>query len=298
VQQTFPGLFPGPSSLADLDGDGKPDLVLGVQQSSGVSGSLVWLKNTGGGFAPPTTLVATTPGNNKHFAIADFNGDGKLDILYSLDGSPASFHLLLNQGNAQFTDQAVAALNGIVGIPIAIDFNLDHIPDVVVAVPTSTGAQLYSFAGNGNGTFTQVASISTPPLGQLVVGDFDHDGFHDLAGPGVRDPARMTYFFGDGHGNFSQQQVVGPEGQFAAVCDFNGDGIPDVVVPDNISFVSLSLGRKNRNFSQPLALTPALVTGVATGDINGDGLPEIFAAGFSESSTPGTIFCVMSWHKF
>jgi adhesin/invasin len=171
-----------------------------------------------------------------------------------------------------------------------IDFNLDHVPDVVVEAPTSTGDQLYSFAGNGNGTFTQVASLSTPPIGQLVSGDFDHDGFPDLAGPGTNDPARMTYFFGNGHGNFSLQQVVGPEGQYAAVGDFNGDGIPDVVVPDQASFVSLVLGQKNRNFSVPLALTPATVTSVATGDINGDGLPEIFVGGFLESSTPGPVF--------
>jgi hypothetical protein len=291
AQQTFPGIYPGPAYLVDLDGDGKPDLVLAVDQPLG----LVWLKNTGSGFAAPITL-APIAGDNRNFSIADFNGDGRPDILYVLPGTstiPESVHILMNQGNGAFNDQAAGGLNGIVGFTTVLDFNLDGIPDLAVQVSVQNGVayQLYSFSGNGNGSFVQVGSVSYPrgPI-FLVSGDFDHDGFPDLAGPDGTEPSELVYFFGDGHGNFVIQNVVGPEGYFVAVGDFNGDGIPDLVVADQSNFVSLALGRKDRNFPSALALTPANVGQLSTGDINGDGLPEIFSGGDSFNGVPGTVF--------
>lgn len=294
TQQTFSGIFPGPASLVDLDGDGKADLVLAVEQQSGLASSLLWLKNTGGGFAPPTTL-ATIVYNN--FSVADFNGDGKPDILYVFPGTstaPESLHILMNQGNGNFTDQAAGGLNGIFGYTTVLDFNLDGISDLVVQTQQGASGVLYSFAGNGDGSFTQVATLSTPDLTRLVTGDFDHDGFPDLASTGGSEPTEILYFFGDGHGNFVMQPVVGPAGAYLAVGDFNGDGIPDVVVPDRFNFVSLALGRTDRNFPSPLALSPATMTSVWAGDINGDGLPEIFVGGeynpVDGISLPGTVY--------
>ena len=287
IQQTFLGVYPANAYLADLDGDGKLDLVLAVQTASGFGGSLVWLKNTGGTFAAPVTLAAY-PGNYRDFSVADFNVDGKPDILYVATDS--TFHILFNQGNGQFSDQAAAGLNGLVGLATVLDFNLDGIPDLIVQIQQGIAGVLYSFAGNGSSSFTQVATLSTSGPIQLVTGDFDHDGFPDMAGPSGLEPSEILYFFGDGHGNFTIHPVVGPEGQYVVVGDFNGDGLSDVVIPDRFNFVSLSLGRKDRNFPSPLALSPATMTEISTGDINGDGLPEIFVGGDLINNVPGTVF--------
>ena len=286
VQQTLTGIFPGPAYLADMDGDGQLDLVLAVEQLSGTSTNIVWLKNTGGSFAAPVTLATTCC---RGFAVANFNVDGEPDVVYEA-ASTQTMHILLNQGSGKFKDQAVAGMNGVAGVPNVMDFNLDGIADVVLEVSESNGDQLYSFKGNGDGSFTQVAVLNTPPLTQLVTGDFDHDGFPDLAGPGPDEPFELVYFFGDGQGNFVTQAVVGPAGEYAAAGDFNGDGIPDVVVPDGYGFVSLSLGRTNRNFPSPVALSPATVTNVSAGDINGDGLPDIMVGGDVINDIPGTVF--------
>jgi hypothetical protein len=288
LQQTFPGIGAGSASLVDIDGDGKLDLVLTVVNTTGTAASIVWLKNTGGSFAAPVTL---TPNSTGVLSVADFNGDGRPDIVYETAGSSSAVHILWNQGGT-FNDQPARGLNGVVGVPNVIDFNLDGIPDLVVEVQSSTGTQLYSFEGKGDGSFTQIAVLTTPGVAQLVAGDFDHDGFPDLAGPGGSEPAEMVYFFGDGRGNFTMQTVVGPAGALAAVGDFNGDGLPDVVIPDEFNFVSLVLGRKDRNFVSPLALHPATVTSLSTGDINGDGLPDILMGGSVTASgtVPATVF--------
>jgi hypothetical protein len=292
AQQTFVGAFPGPTVLVDIDGDGKPDLVVAYQLFTG-GNSIAWLKNMGGGnFAAPVSLATSAL---QPFAIADFKGDGRPDIVYSTPGSPQSIHILMNQGGGNFTDQAASGLNGIAGTVNVVDFNLDGIPDLVIQVQQTNSIALYSFAGNGNGSFTQVATSNFGSPGfapyQLVAGDFDHDGFPDLAGVnGETEPSHLLYLLGDGHGNFSAQEVVGPEGFLAAVGDFNGDGIPDVVVPDRFNFVSLSLGRGDRNFPSVVSLTPATATGIGAGDIDGDGWPDLLIVGDPIHSVPSTVF--------
>jgi len=289
-QQTFNGINPSVVGLTDIDGDGQPDLVLQVQAASG-SDSLVWLKNTGNGsFAPAVTLATVIyPG----VALADFNNDGKPDLLYGLVNTSTGtsvFHLLVNKGGGKFTDQVAAGLSGFSGVPTVIDFNLDGIPDLVIEQPAGYPATftLYSFRGNGDGSFTQVASVPVPYSLQFVAGDFDHDGFPDLAGSGI------LFLFGDGQGDFTPLLIPGPQSNFVAVGDINGDGIPDVVAPDEWDFVAVALGRTNRNFPAPLILSSESWGDVKVGDVLGDGFPEIFTGGIDDPQEnlylPGTVF--------
>jgi hypothetical protein len=282
-QQTVNGPAPSVIGVTDIDGDGQPDLVLYVQ------GALVWLRNTGGGnFAPPVTLAALA---YNFIALADFNNDGKPDLLYPVfnySTGTNAFHLLMNHGAGNFTDQVPTALAGMSGIPTVIDFDLDGIPDLVVQqVVNSTTNILYSFRGNGDGSFTQVSSVSVPYNISFVTGDFDHDGFPDLAG------GNIVYLFGDGHGNFTPLPIVGTGGAIG-VGDINGDGLPDIVVADSSYFVTVALGRKDRNFPSPLTLHPPGWGFITLGDINGDGLPDIFVGGIEPpdgtAGIPGTAY--------
>lgn len=301
-QQTFNGNYPGTPYLADLDGDGKPDVVLSVQAPAGVHNILIWFKNEGGGnFAAPVVLTSNAAGDNTGIAVADVNGDGRPDILYLISNpSPGAelIHTLVNQGNGQFTDELTAGLNGVTGVFNVLDFNLDNKPDLVVQVPLNSGGiTVHAFSGNGDGSFSEAGSTNVaPPLAyeplQFVAGDFDHDGFPDLAGVDgfATEPSRILYLFGDGHGNFTAASAIGPQGFHLAVADFNGDGVPDVVVADRFNFVSVALGRNDRDFPSLLALQPATSAPPSTGDINGDGLPEILIGGDSFAGVPGTVF--------
>jgi hypothetical protein len=282
-QQTVNGPSPSVIGVTDIDGDGKPDLVLYVQSF------IVWLRNTGGGnFAPPVTLAKPM---FRYFALGDFNNDGKPDLLYPVFNNSTgtnTFHLMLNQGGGKFTDQVAAGLAGMNGVPTVIDFNLDGIPDLVIQQVQGTSNTLYSFRGNGDGSFTQVASISVPNTYDFVTGDFDHDGFPDLAGEGI------FYLFGDGHGNFTPLTVVGPGGDAIGLGDINGDGLPDIVASDGSYFVAVGLGREDRNFPSPLTLHPQAWGYITLGDIDGDGLPDILVGGVADPLDnlflPGTVY--------
>ena len=291
-QQTISGIYPTVVGRADLDGDGQPDLVLQVQPPEGYN-LLVWLRNTGNGnFAPPVTLAYLT---EPHIALADFNRDGKPDLIYRmLDVTTGNsfFHLLLNKGGGTFNDQAPVGFNGIVGIPTAIDFNLDGIPDLVVQqIQSTTTTILYSFRGNGDGSFTQVGQMNLSLSYDFVTADFDHDGFPDLAGANGQ---KILYLFGDGHGNFTPQEIVGSGTTVVGLGDINGDGLPDIVASDYSNFVTVSLGRKDRSFSSPLVLSPPGWGSVTLGDVNGDGFPDIFVGGVDDPADslylPGTVF--------
>jgi len=298
----FNGNYPGQPQLADLDGDGKPDVVVSVQAPTGGHNIVIWFKNLGGGnFAAPAVLTSNAAGDNTSIAVADVNGNGRPDIMYAIASSTPStefIHTLVNQGNGQFVDTLTPGLNGVTGVFNTLDFNLDGKPDLVVQVLLPAGGiALHAFSGNGDGSFSSAATTTlSPPLAyeplQFVSGDFDHDGFPDLAGvDGETEPSHILYLFGNGRGNFTPVNVVGPMGWFElAAADINGDGIPDVVTPDRFNVVSVALGRADRNFPSLLPLTPATSAPPSLGDINGDGLPEILVAGDSFNQVPGTVY--------
>jgi hypothetical protein len=100
--------------------------------------------------------------------------------------------------------------------------------------------------------------------------------------------------FGDGHGNFTPLEVVGPEGGVIATGDINGDGLPDVVVPDFFNLVSVALGRTDRNYPSVLSLTPETATLVSVGNITATGCwtsssPETALIAVQCSAIRGTI---------
>ena len=243
------------------------------------------MQNTGGAFGAPTTLATAA---NSNFSLADFNGDGRPDIIYKTISQ--SLHILMNQGNGVFTDQAATGLNGIVGLVSVIDFNLDGIADLIVQVPQGSSGVLYSFQGKGDGSFKQVASLSTPGVINVVAGDFDHDGFPDLAGSSGSEPLQILYFFGDGTGNSSLSKlVVGPGNLWPSEIS-TGMAFPTWLCPTAIALSSLALGRKDRNFPSALSLTPETASTPSAGDINGDGLKEVFFGGVPSATIHGTVF--------
>jgi len=249
-----------------------------------------------------------------HPAIADFNGDGKLDLVVPGLGSSGSgasqvaWYVLLGNGDGTFQTPSSIPFTGIMPLSVvAGDFNGDGKADVVAAAYDSNGAPWLEVAlGKGDGTF------QTPVLSQLpatsgtvlLAADVNGDGkldivvagsclYLNLTGTGdSENNAGVTVLLGDGNGNFKIKfDTTEPN----YVTDATLAGVLETgrldLVEATISFSSAATApsgavqiRPNNGdgtFGSPIILptsTTSVPTDVTTADFDGDGRPDIATA--------------------
>jgi len=259
---TSPAIDELPVSIAvgDFNGDGILDLAVaslcGDPNCQTLSGSVTILLGDGTGNFTEAAESPITLGNLPGGIVAgDFNGDGNLDLAvvneYSNDLAVAnkfsnSVSILLGNGNGTFTAASSIPVGGYPTGIAADDFNGDGILDLAVtnqcasSSDCDTVGRVTILLGNGDGTFT--ATTASPQTGQtplsVAAGDFNGDGVPDLAvanesgcGGGT-----ATILLGNGDGTFTPTATSPAAGfcpYFVALGDFNGDGLPDLVVANN-----------------------------------------------------------------
>jgi hypothetical protein len=234
------------------------------------------------GFAPLQTYGTGT--NPYSIAIGDFRGIGILDLAVA-NNSDGNVSVLLGKGDGTF---ASAKDYKVGSSPYAVamgDFNGDGIPDLVAA---NFGDDTVTvLLGVGDGTFlpqTPVAAGSMPSA--VAVGDFNNDGFLDIA---VADysggSGSVSILLGNGNGTFqaAKSTAVGNSPYGIAVADFNGDGLLDVVTANYGSEnASVLIGNGDGTFQTAVPYAVASggsnAYGVAVGDFNADGFPDIALA--------------------
>ena len=191
---------------ADMNGDGKLDLV--------TSDSTIILGNGDGTFRSPNLDPSTSCVDSTFDAVvlADFNRDGKPDLLSMCNGS---VYLYLNNGSGTLGAPSFEVYGGYPGIQGVAegDFNRDGIPDFAYTVslyaPNSTLSDVYIEIGNGDGTFRSGQVIQVPGnLSALVAADLNADGRLDLAAIDVNDAA-VIVLSGKGDGTFEHPLLFG-----------------------------------------------------------------------------------------
>lgn len=240
----FPaGHLPNDIAIADMNGDGNPDLVIANHQSPFIS---IFLGDGRGGFRPASgSPVDVHSSPHPHgVAVADFNGDGHPDVVTDSWGRN-QVELLLGDGRGglQTPGKYFATGHRPYERLRSGDFNKDGLPDIVTTnLDDDTVTILLS---DGKGGFRN-ATGSPFPAGakpwQVAVDDVNGDGKPDLLiipyERDIRDASQnaVTVLLGDGHGGFTPMQgsplplrgCHGPDSVTAG--DLEGDGRHDIVV--------------------------------------------------------------------
>lgn len=174
------GYYNASIAIADLNHDSKLDLVVttGAQGTNAVS---VLLGNGDGTFQSPVTYDSGGL-NPQSVAIADVNGDGRLDVLAANTDS-SSVGVLLGNGDGTFQPAVSYGSGGTNAAAIAVaDVNGDGKPDLLLA--NNCGVQacgggvgvLGVLLGNGDGTFQPAVTYGSGGIGAVSVAAADVNG--------------------------------------------------------------------------------------------------------------------------
>lgn len=280
--------------LGDFSGDGKLDVAV---TNYATTGMVSVLTGTGSGTLKKTAVAFGTNFGPMGLAAADFNGDGKLDLVTADAGSPfgvaiGDISVLLSNGKSLFagrTDYNVSsastsgAYNGLAAGDLTGDGKID------LAVPVTYASQLSLLFGTGSGTFKPFTTITLPTNANAVaIGDFNNDHKNDIALVNFGGGDTISILLNSGAGTFptNTQYNTGGSGYAIATSDFNNDGNLDIVVTgEESNDISVLLGNGTGAFpSFATYATGSLPMGVSVGDFNHDGFPDLVVANYGGSS--------------
>ncbi|MBI3785836.1 MAG: VCBS repeat-containing protein [Deltaproteobacteria bacterium] len=228
--------------IADVDGDGRADIVVGNG-----NGMVTLLYGKSGGFEAPTSMSAD--GAVTSLVVRDLNNDSFLDIATVSSGNNDLIVFLQRAGvnRRNFDKLAAVPAGSSPTAAVAADFNLDGDLDLAISSGGKDG-MLQTYPGPG---LTAGANATTLPSKMLVgpsgvaAGDLNRDSKTDVV-VSNQNEATVSFFEGDGQGNLTEipgpctdltdqrcRVQTGPRG--VVLADVDGDGRDDVITANQDS---------------------------------------------------------------
>lgn len=299
-------------TTADLNGDGKPDIIVANGATDTISVLLNTTPNKSNvvSFGSPQSF---TVGNSPYsVTTADLNGDGLPDIIVANEADD-TVSVLLNTTTtagasiATFAPQQIFDVGNNPSSVTTADIDQSGLPDIIVANDNAanvangnTVSVLLNNTVKGASTVsfqTQQTFLVGPGASSVLSADINQDGLPDLvvvsAPNDIISLLLNTTAKGSATANFAPlvSFPVGVSPLSATSTDVNGDGSPDIITANNsdgtVSVVlnTTAKGASTLSFANRSTFDVGSVPdGVASADINGDGKPDVITANSGNNS--------------
>ncbi len=297
----------GQTAIADMDGDGKLDVIVNVGYNSGNYDNtfIIFLNQSTAGnlsFASPYIFqIADAQNNNEGIAVADMDGDGRPDILTAFQNSACQLTILQNlssPGNLDFAYPQNFAQGVTMGIDISLgDLNGDNKPEVLVQAYLNSAINVYE----NNSTIGSISlgvpfKLNSNTTANIKVADVDNDGKNDIffrdygaGGPILlkknnHSTGALTAADFGADITLTQQAGggLGSPYSYTTAADLNGDNKLDIIAADGTNIAVYQ-----NNFVSGAISASSFYAGttfeggnnsnqyILTADIDGDNKPEI-----------------------
>ena len=302
---------PNSIAIADVDGDGTPDLLVATTADQGNPHNPGFANVILGNHGSPGTFHSgvqypTTGSDPSSLAVADLTGSGSRDLVIANfgDGSVSVFMHGASPGTYQ---AAVNVTTG--GQPNQVvigDINGDGKPDLVIADASATGNAIVLFqdpAHPGQFLAPMKLPINANSAAAVAIGDLNRDGAPDIVAAtfdasGNNGAIYIFYQNAATRGTFLAPVTfpAGAQPQAVRIADVNGDGLPDIVVanlgPGADGTGSAGVSVLLQDAAHPGSFLPPVTyathggaVDVAVADLNGDGKPDLVVANLGPSPT-------------
>jgi FG-GAP-like repeat/Thrombospondin type 3 repeat len=286
----FPGQQFGPESAAhlataDLDGDGRVDLVFTNDSTDDVS---ILLGHGDGSFGFERRFPAGS--HPDLIVVGDFNGDGRRDVAVT-SSSDGTLSVLFGAGDGTFSTAAPFPIGYRPRSIAAADLSGDGRDDLAAINSTVTGDLADLLTSRGDGTFDNRAlTLGTSISSTVLSGDFNADHRRDLVFmtpvegiDGFHSSTNIVLLSNHGDGTYSQFSTSGGDSRYlGAVGDINGDGRDDLAMGSlHFDTIFTLFGQSDGTLAGGLPGGfgfNTLMNSLAIGDFNGDGRGDIVVA--------------------